>query len=163
MSAPPINTARPLPATLEVLTFHLGQDEYGIDIQKVQELRGYASVTRIANAPEHLLGVINLRGVVVPIIDLRLRFGLGAPRYDQFTVVVILALTHGVMGIVVDSVSDVRKLSGAQIKPAPRLGTALDASFLIGIGAFDERILQLLDIDRLLAGEDQQFLAQLRA
>ncbi len=163
MSVITMHPATALPATLEVLTFHLGPDEYGIDIQKVQELRGYASVTRIANAPDHLLGVINLRGVVVPIIDLRLRFGLGDPRYDQFTVVVILTLAQGVMGMVVDSVSDVRLLSGGQIKPAPQLGTALDASYLIGIGALDQRMLQLLDIDRLMAGEDQQFLAQLRA
>jgi purine-binding chemotaxis protein CheW len=106
---------------LEFLAFTLGQEEYGIDIQKVQELRGYDTVTRIANAPAHIKGVVNLRGIIVPIVDMRIKFNLGTPTYDQFTVVIILNIANRVMGMVVDSVSDVITLSPDQLKPAPEM------------------------------------------
>jgi purine-binding chemotaxis protein CheW len=143
-----------LPSTLEFLAFTLGTEEYGIDIQKVQELRGYDSVTRIANAPEFIKGVVNLRGIIVPIIDMRLKFKLGTPVYDQFTVVIILNIAGRVVGMVVDSVSDVITLSGDQIKPAPEMGAAVNVDYLIGLGALDQRMLILVDIDRLMSSAD---------
>src|SRR6516225_8150974 len=139
---------------LEVVTFTLGEEEYGIDIQRVQELRGYDAVTRIANAPEFIKGVVNLRGIIVPIIDMRIRFGIGTPSYDQFTVVIVLNIGGRVVGMVVDSVSDVITLSQEQIKPAPAMGAVLDTDYLIGLGTLDERMLILVDIDRLMSSEE---------
>ena len=135
---------------LEFLAFTLGQEEYGIDIQKVQELRGYETVTRVANAPEFIKGVVNLRGIIVPIIDMRIKFNLGTPSYDQFTVVIILSISGRVMGMVVDSVSDVITLAPDQIKPAPAMGAALNADYLIGLGTVEERMLILVDIGELM-------------
>nr|MDP2190613.1 chemotaxis protein CheW [Rhodoferax sp.] len=145
---------------LEFLAFTLGQEEYGIDIQKVQELRGYDTVTRIANAPEHIKGVVNLRGIIVPIIDMRIKFNLGTPTYDQFTVVIILNMASRVMGMVVDSVSDVITLSPEQIKPAPEMGAVLDTDYLIGLGTLDERMLILVDIDKLMSSTDMGLIAE---
>ena len=139
---------------LEFLSFTLGQEEYGIDIQKVQELRGYDTVTRIANAPGHIKGVVNLRGIIVPIIDMRLKFNLGAPTYDQFTVVIILNIGRRVMGMVVDSVSDVITLKPEQIRPAPSMGSVLDTEYLMGLGTLDERMLILIDLDRLMSSDE---------
>ncbi len=144
------------PTRLEFLAFTLGTEEYGVDIQKVQELRGYDAVTRIANAPDFIKGVINLRGAIVPIIDMRIRFGLGAPTYDAFTVVIILNIGNRVMGMVVDSVSDVVTLSREQIKPAPEMGSALNTDYLTGLGTLGDRMLILVDIDRLMNGDDMQ-------
>jgi purine-binding chemotaxis protein CheW len=145
---------------LEFLSFTLGQEEYGIDIQKVQELRGYDAVTRIANAPEHIKGVVNLRGIIVPIIDMRIKFNLGTPTYDQFTVVIILNIASRVMGMVVDSVSDVITLMQEQIKPAPAMGSVLDTDYLIGLGTLDERMLILVDIDRLMSSSEMGLIEQ---
>jgi purine-binding chemotaxis protein CheW len=141
-------------SALQFLAFTLGTEEYGIDIQKVQELRGYDAVTHIANAPEFIKGVVNLRGVIVPIIDMRIKFALGTPTYDQFTVVIILNVAGRVMGMVVDSVSDVINLSAEQVKPAPEMGSAIEADYLIGLGVVEQRMLILVDIERLMsAGE----------
>ena len=139
---------------LEFLSFTLGREEYGIDIQKVQELRGYDTVTRIANAPEHIKGVVNLRGIIVPIIDMRIKFNLGTPTYDQFTVVIILNIGGRVMGMVVDSVSDVITLKPEQIRPAPSMGSVLDTEYLMGLGTLDERMLILIDLDRLMSSDE---------
>ncbi|MES2151787.1 MAG: chemotaxis protein CheW [Pseudomonadota bacterium] len=138
------------PMPLEFLAFKLGAEEYGIDIQKVQELRGYETVTRVANVPEHIKGVVNLRGHIVPIIDMRIKLGLGAPSYDQFTVVIILNIGKAVMGMVVDSVSDVTTLTPEQIRPAPEMGGGGDAAHLLGLGTVDERMLILVDIDKMM-------------
>jgi purine-binding chemotaxis protein CheW len=148
---------------LEFLAFTLGQEEYGVDIQKVQELRGYDAVTRIANAPDYIKGVVNLRGVIVPIIDMRIKFNLGAPTYDQFTVVVVLNLHGRVIGMVVDSVSDVITLTRDQIKPAPEMGAALNTQYLTGLGAIDARMLILIDIERLMSGSEIGLLDKLAA
>jgi len=148
---------------LEFLAFTLGQEEYGIDIQKVQELRGYDTVTRIANAPEHIKGVVNLRGIIVPIIDMRIKFNLGTPTYDQFTVVIILNIASRVMGMVVDSVSDVITLSPEQVKPAPEMGSVLDTDYLIGLGTLDERMLILIDIDRLMSSSEMGLIEKMAA
>lgn len=148
---------------LEALAFTLGREEYGINILKVQEIRGYESVTYIANAPDYIKGVINLRGFIVPIIDMRIRFNLGTPTYDQFTVVIILNVGSRVIGMVVDSVSDVITLNQDQIKPAPEMGTALDTDYLIGLGTIDKRMLILVDIDTLLSGSELGLINELAA
>ena len=141
-------------ASNEFLSFRLGGEEYGIDILKVQEIRGYDAVTRIANTPEFIKGVINLRGTIVPIIDLRIKFALGDPSYDEFTVVIILNVAGRVVGVVVDSVSDVLTLTDAQIRPAPDFSAALDTRYVTGLGAIDERMLILVDIERLIGSRD---------
>lgn len=146
--------------SLEYLAFTLGKEEYGISIQKVQELRGYDAVTQIANAPEFIKGVVNLRGTIVPIIDMRIKFNLGTPTYDQFTVVVILNINGRVVGMVVDSVSDVITLTPEQIKPAPEIGGAVDTNYLVGLGTVDERMLILVDIDRLMSSNEMGLIQQ---
>ncbi|OWW18768.1 chemotaxis protein CheW [Noviherbaspirillum denitrificans] len=141
------------PNDSEVLSFRLGKEEYAIGILKVQEIRGYEAVTAIANAPDFIKGVINLRGIIVPIVDMRIRFNVGNVTYDQFTVVIILNIDTRVIGIVVDSVSDVVALASGQIKPAPEMGTALDTNYLQGLATLDERMLILLDIDKVVNDE----------
>ena len=148
---------------LEFLAFTLGKEEYGIDIQRVQELRGYETVTRIANAPEFIKGVMNLRGIIVPVIDMRIRFRLGAATYDQFTVVVILNIGTRVVGMVVDSVSDVMTLTREQVKPAPDMGTTFDAGYLIGLGTLETRMLILLDIEKMMSSPDMGLVEKLAA
>lgn len=138
----------------EFLAFTLGKEEYGIDILKVQEIRGYEAVTRIANAPEFIKGVINLRGIIIPVVDMRIKFNLGEPVYDQFTVVIILNINGRVVGMVVDSVSDVTTLMPEQVKPAPEMGTAFSTEYMIGLGTIDERMLILVDITKLLSGAE---------
>jgi purine-binding chemotaxis protein CheW len=138
----------------EYLTFRLGNEEYGIDILKVQEIRGYDAVTAIANAPPFIKGVINLRGIIVPIVDLRIKFSVGAAHYDQFTVVIILNVARRVVGVVVDSVSDVLTLSGQQVKPAPEFATTLNTEYIMGLGTVDARMLILVDIERLMTSTD---------
>lgn len=150
-------------SSLEFLAFNLGQEEYGIDLHKVQELRGYGTVTHLANAPEYLKGVMNLRGTIVPIVDMRIKFNLGAPTYDQFTVVIVLNIGERVMGLVVDSVSDVVALTEDQVKPAPQLGAIVATDYLLGMGAFDDRMLILLDIDKLMNSDELGLLEKLAA
>ncbi len=150
-------------ASSEYLAFRLGEEEYGIDILKVQEIRGYENVTRIANAPAFIKGVINLRGIIVPIVDMRIKFNLGEPTYDQFTVVIILSIANRVMGMVVDSVSDVTTLQPEQIRPAPQMGTALNTDYLIGLGTLEERMLILLDIERLMSSAEMGLVEKIAA
>lgn len=147
----------------EFLAFTLGKEEYGIDILKVQEIRGYETVTRIANAPDFVKGVVNLRGIIVPIVDMRIKFNLGEPTYDQFTVVIILNIGGRVMGMVVDSVSDVITLSPEQVKPAPEMGTAFNTDYLIGLGTLDERMLILIDIDKLMSSSEMGLIEKIAA
>lgn len=138
----------------EFLAFTLGQEEYGIDILRVQEIRGYEPVTRIANAPSFVKGVVNLRGTIIPVVDMRIKFNLGTPTYDEFTVVIILNIAGRIVGMVVDSVSDVTTLTPDQLRPAPEVGTTLDTEFLIGLGSIAERMLILVDIDKLMTSSD---------
>ncbi|MDD2720978.1 MAG: chemotaxis protein CheW [Gallionella sp.] len=138
----------------EFLTFILGKEEYGIDILKVQEIRGYDAVTSIANMPEFIKGVINLRGIIVPIVDLRIKFKLSQVTYDPFTVVIILNLGARVVGVVVDSVSDVLTLSTDQIRAAPEMSAALDTRYIMGLGTVDERMLILVDIEKLMGSRE---------
>jgi purine-binding chemotaxis protein CheW len=140
----------------ECLTFRLGAEEYGIEILKVQEIRGYEDPTRIANAAAFIKGVLNLRGVIVPIVDLRLHLCLEQVAYDASTVTIILNIAGRVVGAVVDSVSDVIELKSEQIKPAPQFNGAVDASYITGIGTIDQgerkRMLILVDIEELMSG-----------
>jgi len=140
----------------EFLIFRLGGEEYGIDILKVQEIRGYDAdtVTRIANAPDFIKGVTNLRGVIVPIVDLRVRFQPGAAQYNAQTVVIILNLAERVVGIVVDGVSDVLMLGESQISPAPEFNSALSTDYLTGLGTVESRMLVLIDIEKLMGSAD---------
>jgi purine-binding chemotaxis protein CheW len=138
----------------EFLAFRLGEEEYGIGILKVQELRGYENCTRIANAPDFIKGVVNLRGSIVPIIDMRIKLHLGTPVYDQFTVVIILNIDRNVVGIVVDSVSDVIRLLPEQIRQAPEIGSAMRTDYVTGLGTVNERMLILIDIDKLISFQD---------
>jgi purine-binding chemotaxis protein CheW len=147
----------------EVLAFTLGHEEYGVSILKVQEIRGYDAVTQIANAPDFVKGVINLRGIIVPIIDMRIKFNLGKPTYDQFTVVIVLNISDRVVGMVVDSVSDVITLVPGQIKPAPEMGSALNTDHLTGLGTLDERMVILVDIDKLMSSNEIGLLDQVAA
>ena len=150
-------------ATTEVLSFRLGAEEYALSILKVQEIRGYDNVTRIASAPDYLKGVVNLRGIIVPIVDMRIKFNVGAPTYDAFTVVIVLNINGHTIGMVVDSVSDVVTLTPDQIKAAPDLGASVAAEYLQGLGTVGERMLILLDIDKLLSSDDMGLLAAARS
>ncbi len=137
----------------EFLTFTLGQEEYGVDILKVQEIRGYDAVTRLPDAPDYIKGVINLRGTIVPVIDMRVKFRLEA-KVDALTVMIVLNVADRVVGMVVDSVSDVVQLTSEQIRAMPEVGTGIDRRFLTGIGALDERMLILLDIEGLMTSTE---------
>ncbi|GAB3748490.1 chemotaxis protein CheW [Lysobacter olei] len=138
----------------EFLTFTLGNEEYGIDILCVQEIRGYEGVTRLPGAPSHIKGVVNIRGTIVPVVDLRIRFQLGSPTYNALTVMVVLNVGDRIVGVVVDSVSDVAALAAEQIRPNPDLEGAVDGRFVTGIGALDDRMLILLDIEGLMASAE---------
>lgn len=138
----------------EYLTFRLDQEEYGIDILKVQEIRGYEQPTRIANAPAFIKGVVNLRGTIVPIVDMRLKFNCAQADYNSFTVVIILNLRDRVVGIVVDSVSDVMELSAENIRSAPDVESAIDNGCILGLGSVGKRMLILLDIEKLMSNAD---------
>ncbi|NTV51174.1 MAG: chemotaxis protein CheW [Geobacteraceae bacterium] len=144
----------------EFLTFTLGNEEYGIDILKVQEIRGYDTVTHIANAPEFIKGVINLRGVIVPIVDMRIKFKVGEPTYNEFTVVIIINVLDRVIGMVVDGVSDVVALTPEQIKPTPEMGTALNTDYITGLGTLNDQMLILVDIEKLMSSEEMQVMEQ---
>lgn len=135
----------------EYLTFRLDQEEYGIDILKVQEIRGYEKPTRIANAPEFIKGVVNLRGTIVPIVDMRLKFNCAKAEYNTFTVVIILNLRNRIVGIVVDSVSDVMELAPENLKAAPEMENSVDSAAVVGLGSVGDRMLILLDIEKLMS------------
>ena len=137
----------------EYLTFALGDEEYGVDILKVQEIRRYDAVTRLPDAPDYIKGVINLRGIIVPVFDMRLKFRLAKAEYNALTVMIVLSVASRVVGIVVDSVSDVVRLGAEQIQAVPELDATIDRQFLTGIGTLDERMLILLDIERLMRSE----------
>ena len=138
----------------QYLTFNLAEEYYGVDILKVQEIKGYTSVTRIPNTPEYLKGVLNLRGTIVPIVDLRLKFGMGMTEPTAFTVVVVVNVRNRIMGFLVDAVSDVLDMNTRNIQPPPELGTAVNIKFVAGIGNANERLVTLLDIDRVLTEEE---------
>lgn len=147
----------------EFLVFTLGDEEYGIDILKVQEIRGYDQVTRIANTPSFIKGVTNLRGVIVPIIDLRIKFDQPDVDYNDNTVVIVLNLVQRVVGIVVDGVSDVLSLTHDQIRPAPEFAVTMSTEYMTGLGALGERMLILVDIEKLLNSDEMALVDTIRS
>lgn len=142
----------------EFLTFTLGSEEYAIDILKVQEIRGYEPPTLIANAPAFIKGVINLRGIIVPIVDLRIKFNLGKVEYTPFTVVIILNIAGRVIGAVVDSVSDVLSLTSAQVRQAPDFSGSFDTKYILGLASIEQRMLIVTDIERLMTSADMELI-----
>ena len=142
----------------EFLTFTLGAEEYAIDILKVQEIRGYETPTLIANAPVFIKGVINLRGIIVPIVDLRIKFNLSNVEYTPFTVVVILNVAGRVVGVVVDSVSDVISLLPGQIRPAPDFSATFDTRYIRGLATQEGRMLIVTDIEQLMSSRDMELI-----
>jgi purine-binding chemotaxis protein CheW len=144
--------------TVQQLTFSLAGEEYGADILSVREIRGWSRVTRIPQTPSYLLGVLNLRGAIVPVMDLRLRFGLEREAYDQNTVVIIVAVAERLFGIVVDAVSDVVDIDLAAIKPVPDMGSIVDTRYLKGLATHVERMVMLLDVEKLVRPEDVETL-----
>ena len=150
-------------ANSEFLAFSLGDEVYGIDILKVQEIRDHEPVTKIANTPDFIKGVINLRGVIVPVIDMRVKFHLDNVEYNQFTVVIILNVCGRVIGIVVDGVSDVIELAPEHIHPAPEFGASLDTQYLRGMATMEGRMVILIDIERLMSASDMELIAKVAA
>lgn len=140
----------------QFLTFNLGAELYGVDIHRVQEIKGYTTVTKIPNTPPHIKGVLNLRGTIVPIVELRTKFGMPTIEYTAFTVIIVVVVWDKVMGLVVDSVSDVLTIDKEDIRRAPEFGAKVDVSFMNGIGKSGDKLVALLDMDRLLLEEDAQ-------
>ena len=138
----------------EFLTFMLGNEEYGIEILKVQEIRGYDNVTRIPGAPAFIKGVSNLRGLIVPIVDMRIKLELGIPSYDALTVVIILNIHGAVVGAVVDAVSDVVTLDARTIRPAPQFESAIESRFIVGLADVGERMLIVMNMETLLSNAE---------
>ena len=153
-SAAPRRHAPALASAGEFLSFRLGAEEYGIDILRVQEIRSYEEPTRIANAPSFIKGVVNLRGVIVPVVDMRIKLNCDKVEYNDFTVVIVLSVLGRVVGMVVDSVCDVIELGQDHIKEAPQISSTLDASFITGIASVGERMLILADIEALIGSAD---------
>ncbi|WP_047533812.1 chemotaxis protein CheW [Methylotenera sp. N17] len=142
----------------EYLTFVLGTEQYGLEILKVQEIRGYDAVTQIANTPNFIKGVVNLRGKIVPIVDLRIKFNLGKVEYDEFTVVIILNLSGRIVGIVVDGVSDVMALKEEQLREVPSLVTSIDTKYIVGLATVEQHMLILVDIEKLMSSQEMQLI-----
>ncbi len=138
----------------QFLTFNLGEELYGVNILKVQEIKGYTTATKIPNTPDYLKGVLNLRGSIVPIIDLRMKFGMGMTEPTSFTVIVVVNVRNRVMGFLVDAVSDVLDLNAKDIQPPPELGSSVDITFVAGIGNSNGCLVTLLNIDRVLTDEE---------
>lgn len=140
----------------QFLTFQLGSELYGVDILRVQEIKGYTAVTKIPNTPLHIKGVLNLRGTIVPIVELRTKFGMPMIDYTMFTVIVVVVVKEKIMGLVVDSVSDVLNIDKRDIQVPPQFGTNVNVSFLNGIGRSGDKLVALLDMDRLLTDGEMQ-------
>lgn len=166
-----INTANPVPSSLsqdtdvnsirEFLAFKLGQEEYGMDILRVQEIRSYEPPTKMASTPAFIKGVINLRGVIVPIIDMRIKFNLDQVAYDAFTVVIVMNIGNQILGMVVDGVSDVISLTEEQLRPVPQLDPGIGSDHILAIGSIQGRMLFLLDIEKLMTSSAMGMLSQM--
>jgi purine-binding chemotaxis protein CheW len=143
----------------QFLTFHLGEELYGVGILRVQEIKGYTAATKIPNTPPHIKGVLNLRGTIVPIIELRSKFGMPTINYTAFTVIIVVVVRDKVMGLVVDSVSDVLNIDKKDIQPPPQFGSKVDVNFISGIGKSGDKLVALLDLDCLLSECETQVAA----
>jgi purine-binding chemotaxis protein CheW len=138
----------------QYLTFRLGEEEYGVEILKVQEIKGYSTVTPIPNMPAYLKGVMNLRGTIVPVVDLRSKFAMAEADYNQFTVIIVVTVGTKVMGLIVDAVSDVLNIPKADVQATPDFGGQVDARYINGMAKTGEKLVVLLDIDRVMGGVD---------
>lgn len=138
----------------QFLTFTLQSEEYGIEILRVQEIKGFSRITPIPNAPRYVKGVLNLRGAVVPVVDLRCKFGMPETEYNQFTVIIVVTVGKRIVGLVVDAVSDVLNIGRKDVDPPPELGAGVDTSFLTGMAKSGDKLIALLNIDRLLGHEE---------
>jgi purine-binding chemotaxis protein CheW len=145
----------------QYLTFALGGEEYAVEILKVQEIRGYSAVTPIPNTPPHIKGVMNLRGTIVPVVDLRAKLGMAAAEYTPFTVIIVVTVGARVMGVIVDAVSDVLNIPTADIQATPDFGGAVDAEFMTGMAKAGDKLVVLLEIDRVLGGDGSRLAAGL--
>jgi purine-binding chemotaxis protein CheW len=150
--AMPTDIVAPGAAPVQFLTFTLGDEEYAVDVLRVQEIKGYSAVTPIPNAPHFIRGVMNLRGTVVPVVGLRETFGLPAIPYDKFSVIVVLTLGTRVIGLLVDTVADVVELQLGQIEMPPELGDRVDTSFITGIARAGEKFIIVLSIEKIVSG-----------
>lgn len=158
------STQEPVDATADVtqqLTFNLGEEQYGVDILRVKEIKGYTEVTRLPNIPEFVKGVLNLRGTIVPIVSLRKKFGMEEIDYTMFTVIVVVVVKDRIMGMIVDSVEEVLSLASTDVKPPPEFGMNVNISFIRCIGTAGDRLVTLLDIDRVLSAEETVQLANI--
>lgn len=146
------------------LTFSLGGEVYGLEILKVQEIIGMMSVTRVPRTPEFMRGVINLRGKVIPVIDLRLKFGLDQVEDTERTCIIVVQVSKGdttvIMGIIVDEVSEVLDIIEKQIEPSPEFGAQIDTNFIMGMGKVDKKVVMLLDVDKVLSGGEIEMMSQ---
>jgi purine-binding chemotaxis protein CheW len=140
--------------TNQFLTFALGQEEYGVEILKIQEIKGFSAITPLPNAPPYVRGVLNLRGTIVPIVDLRKKFGMPEEAYTKFTVIVVVQVKGQTLGFIVDAVSDVLTVTGADIQPTPDLHGQVDTSFINGLARANEKLVILLDIDKVLTAAE---------
>jgi purine-binding chemotaxis protein CheW len=141
-------------AEKEFLTFVLGSETYSLDVMTVKEIRGYQPVTKIANSPDFIKGVLNLRGDIVPILDLRIKFSVGEATYNEFTIVIMLNIDERVVGIVVDEVSDVIKVAAQDVKPPPEFGVVFDSSYLYGLTTIEQQMIILINIESLISSEE---------
>ncbi|MFT6778953.1 MAG: purine-binding chemotaxis protein CheW [Paraglaciecola sp.] len=148
------NQVHTKPDSREFLSFVMGKEHYALDIMSVKEIRGYEAVTKIANAPPFIKGVINLRGDIVPIVDLRLKFEVGEATYNEFTIVIMLNITQRIVGIVVDGVSDVIRLADDEIRPAPDFGVAFDSRYLLGLVPIEDHMVILVNIESLISSDE---------
>mgnify|MGYP001205208346 FL=1 len=163
MSEPTTITPGSATTTHQFLTFALGQEEYGVEILKIQEIKGFSAITPLPNAPAYVKGVLNLRGTIVPIVDLRKKFGMPEEAYTTFTVIVVVRVQGQVMGFIVDAVSDVLTVTGADIQPTPDLQGQVDTSFLTGLAKAGEKLVILLDIDKVLTTAERVAAIQVAA
>lgn len=146
---------------LQLVTFSTGDEEFGVDILKVQEIILPMAITKVPKAPEFVEGVINLRGKVIPVIDLRRRFGLKSKAQDKYTRIIVIEINQMIVGFVVDSISEVLRIPASTVEPPPPVVAGLESEYISGVGKLEDRLLILLDLDRLLSREDQEALGQL--
>ncbi|WP_319759914.1 chemotaxis protein CheW [Maridesulfovibrio sp.] len=145
---------------IQLVTFSIGEEEFGVDILKVQEIIRTMEITKVPRAPQFVEGVINLRGKVIPIIDLRSKFGLQFREHDQHTRIIVIEINDMIVGFVVDSVSEVLRIPASTVEPPPPVVSGLESEYINGVGKLEDRLLILLDLNRLLSGEEQEQLAQ---
>lgn len=139
---------------LQLVTFKIGEEEFGVNILKVQEIIGTMDITKVPRAPAFVEGVINLRGIVIPIIDLRSRFGLKSKPGDKDTRIIVIEINKVIIGFVVDAVSEVLRIPSRTVEPPPPVVAGVESDYISGVGQLKDRLLIMLDLDRILSSED---------